>query len=122
MWWIPEQKHYKPETEEWCCPSCWRRTPLERNPKWGGEYRGEGEAPEWFVRCADCKSKHYQSSGYECPECGYSDCHEDSVISYGKPVSNWAMSMEYGGNPIDWEETHHCPICGTKFTFTNSNY
>ena len=41
---------------------------------------------------------------------------------YGPQVFSYAAAMEFGGNPVDWEETHWCPKCKKEFSFGNGNY
>ena len=122
-WWIPKQKHYKEETKEWWCSNCEEVTALERNPEWDGEFKGERPAPEWFVRCEKCWSEHWQTMGYECPDCGYDPYYyEKEPIHYGKAEYNRWAAMEFGGSPMNWEEVHYCPFCKTFFISENSNY
>lgn len=121
-WWIPPEKHYQPETKKWYCTRCRRITPIKRNPEWDGSFRGKRPAPEWFVKCAKCGNKHYQRTGFECPNCGWDETDETSCIEYSKERSSYWAAMEFGGNPVQWEETHRCKKCKTVFTFTNSNY
>ncbi len=121
-WWIPKQKQYLPETKEWWCDHCGEITPLERNPEWNSSFKGKEKPPDWFVRCAICKEKHWQSSEYECPNCGWDGADEDSMISSAEPVNvRWAQ-MEFGGNSIEWNETHKCFVCEEEFTFINANF
>lgn len=122
-WWIPKQKHYQIETKEWWCTWCGAITPLERNKEWDGSFKGDPPAPTWFVRCGACHKEHWQSSCYDCPDCGYDPSWQElPPLRCTVPVpSRWA-AMEFGGNPVDWEETHLCPYCNKEFTFTNSNY
>jgi len=120
-WWLPKQKHYLEETKKWWCFSCRELTPLIRNPAWGGEFEGKRPAPEWFIKCGECGYKHFQTSGYECPDCGW-DPEESIPVKCTTPKSCQWAAMEFGGSPVDWEETHFCPNCKEEFTFTNSNY
>lgn len=121
-WWIPPEKQYRPETKRWYCECCRKITPIERNTEWSGDYKGKKPAPDWFARCKVCKKQHWQSSGFECPNCGWDEADEVSMIECGEPqLAQWA-AMEFGGNPMNWEETHKCPKCKTIFTFKNSNY
>jgi hypothetical protein len=121
-WWIPPQKQYRPETKRWYCRYCEKRTPIERNPEWDGSFEGVGKAPEWFVRCAYCKEKHWQNSGFDCPNCGWDDADEFSVIECGEPVSAGGPPWDIPSGALDWEETHKCPKCRHVFSFVNSNY
>lgn len=122
-WWIPAQKPHTPETTKWYCMGCGRITPLERNPSWDGKYKGlRSEVPEWFVRCAVCHAQPYQLSEYGCHDCGWSDPDENTMVKGTKPrFVTWA-SIEFGGNPQEWEETHRCPMCKNIFTFVNANF
>jgi hypothetical protein len=55
---------------------------------------------------------------FQCSKCGkWAD--ETTLIKRGKAEHNYRKAMEFGGNPLDWEETHKC--CGVKWKFTNSN-
>jgi len=124
-WWLPRQKHYLAETRYWYCPGCEKITRLEHNPEWDGKFKGLYPIPEWFARCAICKHEYYQMTEFDCPNCGWDGAGEDddknSMISSTTPVYNSWKAYEFGGHPVDWEETHLCPICGTEFTFMNSN-
>jgi len=63
-----------------------------------------------------------QMTEYQCPNCGWDDADENPMLSCTDGVlSTWAQ-MEYGGNPVDWTETHKCPMCGTVFELANGNY
>lgn len=130
-WWIPKQKQYLPETKRWYCGNCKKRTPIERNPEWDGEFRGERPAPKWFTRCKYCKSNHWQNTEYECPNCGWDENYDDywedengimhlpdNMISCGKP---YYVPNAEGWNRHDWEETWKCPKCKTIFSYTNSD-
>lgn len=59
-------------------------------------------------------------SEYQCPKCGYWG-NEDSLIKRSKPEYNYRKALEFGGNPMDWVETHECPNCKTIWEFDNSN-
>ena len=121
IWWIPAELKYRPETKKWYCPCCEAVTDIERNPEWNGEYRGERPAPKWFVRCIECGWEYYQSSGYDCPDCGWNDL-PDEALEYTQPVSNMGASMQFGGNPMNWDEKYHCPFCDKDFWISNGNY
>ena len=41
---------------------------------------------------------------------------------YSNQRENIGASMEFGGSPVDWKETHLCPNCNTEFMFTDGNY
>ena len=41
---------------------------------------------------------------------------------YSNFVTNTWASMEFGGNPRDWDETHMCVNCEKEYTFSNSDY
>ena len=123
-WWIPAEKPYTPETTRWYCMACEEITPLERNSLWDGEYKGlRSEKPEWLVRCAVCHTCPFQLSEFGCPDCGWDDGSDENTMMKGTEPRfvTWA-SMEFGGNPQEWEETCKCPMCGTVFTFTNANF
>lgn len=121
-WWIPKQKQYLSETTQWYCGDCEEITSIERNPDWDGKFKGERPAPKWFVRCAVCTKQHIQHTEFECPNCGWGWPDETTMKDCTEPTSSYWASMEYGGNPVDWEETHECPECETTYTFTNGNY
>lgn len=121
-WWIPLEKQYRPETKRWYCRWCDKRTPIERNPLWDGAGEGSGKAPEWFARCSVCKKVHYQSAGFGCPNCGWDGEDEGSLIASSKPRFSYWAAMEFGGDPMDWDETHKCKKCGTVFKISNGNY
>lgn len=120
-WRLAEEKKYSPDCKRWYCWSCDKRTPLERNPQWNGEFSGEYPVPDWFVRCAMCKGKHWASAGYDCPNCGC-DIDEQEALEYTDAIYNYGAAMEFGGNPIDWDEKHRCRKCGTIYWVRNSNY
>ena len=44
QWWIPKQKQYLESTKKWHCDHCDEITPLERNPKWDGAFKGDWPA------------------------------------------------------------------------------
>lgn len=44
------------------------------------------------------------------------------MISQTEEEYNYAKAMEFGGSPVDWEETWKCPKCKTIFVVNNSNY
>jgi len=57
---------------------------------------------------------------WQCPKCGrWAD--ENSLEKRTKPEYNYQMGLQFGGYPVDWEETHICTSCETKFLFMNSN-
>ena len=126
IWWITKEKRHLPETKIWWCSHCNRRTPIERNPEWNGEFSGERPAPKWFTRCARCKHEHWQTQ-YGCDNCGWDDLPE--WVDGEKPkalieVSNTRSytSLDIIGTALDWDETWKCPKCKNIFTFTNGNY
>jgi len=95
-------------TEKWYCDYCDALTPIE----WSMDLIG---APTQCAQCAYCKCD-YPDLGYgSCTNCGYYS-EEDSVIEYGKSVS--FRDAEYSWK--EWKETHHCPKCGSVFSFWNS--
>lgn len=59
-------------------------------------------------------------SEYQCPVCGFWG-DESSLVSQTPAVYNYGKALEFGGTPLDWEETHECPNDGTVFVFDNSN-
>jgi hypothetical protein len=141
--WIPKDKpHF--DTEKWWCESCQAMTPVEKNPEWesdGCPDRFFKEYP-WFVRCQQCQSRHHQLSEFGCPQCGcipdnddgeaydlvihkhevYEDRHGCKLIKVSEPRYNASVAMQYGGNPVDWEETWICGCCGEEFAIVNANY
>jgi len=120
-WWLPKQKQYQLGTEKWWCFRCGELAPLERNPEWDGQFKGKWPAPEWFVRCAVCHWQHFQSDGFDCPECGWTNEDDEAVAqSYGEMVN--VPSTYLGPEGHQWEETWLCPICGTTFSFTNADF
>lgn len=121
-WWIPKQKQYLPETTRWYCQDCGELTAVERNSKWDGSFEGTRPAPEWFVRCAICKSKHWQNSGYDCPECGWDGAGESSLVECEEPTPAGGPPWDTPSGALDWAETHLCPMCGYTFSFVNGNY
>jgi rubredoxin len=60
-----------------------------------------------------------------CPNCGW-DTEESldraEMISCSEERFVYAVAIEYGGNPVEWDETWKCPVCDTVFEFQNSNY
>ena len=69
---------------------------------------------------------------YVCPTCQWSpfdayDGEPYEIEGTRYPIItdrsyNLAAAINYGGNPYDWTENHHCEECGTDFSFRNANY
>lgn len=124
--WIPDQPRYK-EGAQLYCDWCGEITSVEANPAWVADGRplrwDDHRSYEWVIRCASCKRRIFQSSGFECDNCGAWPAEDDSdVLERTKPSYNRAIAMEYGGQPLDWDEKRRCRICGTEFWMHNANY
>lgn len=62
---------------------------------------------------------------WQCPNCGWNSedgDYEKDLVSCSRERLAYHVQLEYGGNPVDWDETWKCPECGTVFEFTNGNY
>jgi hypothetical protein len=58
-----------------------------------------------------------------CPHCG-DDYPEDegSIVGTTHIEFQYAVALEYGGNPLSWTELIECLKCGKRYTLDNSNY
>lgn len=62
----------------------------------------------------------------QCPECGW-DCEdspepEEDCLEIGAPMLVRAAQMEYGGMPLEWEETWKCRECHFVWIWVNCNF
>ena len=63
-----------------------------------------------------------EPENYSCPTCGYG-FGDESLIAVSPEVFSYGAAMEWGGNPVNWDELHECSNCpGKKWAFSNSNY
>lgn len=61
---------------------------------------------------------------WQCPDCGWDSCdgNDENMIACSKERYVYAVALEFGGNPVEWDETWKCPRCATIFEYTNSNF
>lgn len=62
---------------------------------------------------------------WQCPNCGWDSCdscEEEEMIDCTEERYVYAVALEFGGNPVEWDETWKCPECGNVFECTNSNF
>jgi len=62
---------------------------------------------------------------WECPRCGWDSSLDEmgeNLLRTGPEHYAAYIAMEYGGNPVHWEEFWKCPECGTEWSYENANY
>lgn len=77
------------------------------------------ELKEIFFACQKCGKEKFWLWGYRCPQCD-SDLY--AVLEIGKAEYSKGAAMEFGGTPLDWDETWKCCVCGYVYVIRNGNY
>jgi hypothetical protein len=72
-----------------------------------------------FFACQFCRAEKFWMWSYTCDRC---DHDEHYLLETTEPVPNQGAAMEFGGNPMDWEELWLCRGCGYKYWVSNSNF
>ncbi len=112
--------------KRWYCRDCGKRTAIEINPEWITDGRPHVwdhrvKDYEWVARCSCCQSG-FSDSGYDCPNCGFDNIVEQEPLKIENYHENSYYSYEFGSVGYDWEEQHQCPVCRSKFWFSNSTH
>ncbi len=88
-------------------------------------------------QCPECGWDHLEEGFYYIKDGEIHDCtkYEDKTFRlspnppapykaypvYSNEKEDIGASMEFGGSPTMWEETHLCPNCNIEFTFSDSS-